>query len=116
MIIVISAIAIPVLLVMMGQSARLGVQPEQEITASNLGQALMEEIWSKDFDSITGFSNTITFGGVTFTQNVEVCNVPDSDLNDTSACSISSDYKRIRVAVSSASSSVEIITLRTNYR
>lgn len=115
MIIIISAIAIPVLLVIMGQSARLGVQPELQVTSANLGQALMEEIRSRDFASLSGFSNTITIGGVTYTQSVEVCNVPANSLDDTSACSSPSDYKRIRVSVSSSSSRVELVTLRTNY-
>lgn len=58
MIIVVAGIAIPVLLVMIGQEARLGVSPELHVTASNLGQALMEEMRAKCWDD-TAVSGSI---------------------------------------------------------
>ncbi len=50
MIIVIVAIAIPTLLVLLGQGAKQGVYAELEIVATNVGQALMEEIRSNRWD------------------------------------------------------------------
>lgn len=50
MIIVIVAIAIPALLVILGQEAKQGVNAELMISATNVGQALMEEIRSKRWD------------------------------------------------------------------
>lgn len=50
MIIVIVAVAIPTLLLLLGQGARQGVNAELEIVATNVSQALMEEIRSKRWD------------------------------------------------------------------
>ncbi len=50
MIIVIVSIAIPTLLIVLGQGARQSVDAELMISATNVGQALMEEIKSKQWD------------------------------------------------------------------
>ncbi len=50
MIIVIVSIAIPSLLIMVGQEAKFGVESELRVTAANVGQALMEEIKTKKWD------------------------------------------------------------------
>ncbi len=149
LIIVVAAIAIPVLLVMMGEKARMGVKPEVHVTASNLAHELMEEIRSRrwdetpalpttplgpegmgesktqcstgantydDIDDYNGYSETCTWAGVQYTRSVEVCYVPDLNLNDTASCNAITDYKRVRVIVSSAQAGgVELITLMTNH-
>lgn len=50
MIIVVVSIAIPTLLIVLGQGARQGVNAELEVSATNVAQALMEEIRSKRWD------------------------------------------------------------------
>lgn len=50
MIIVIISIAIPTLLIMVGQEAKFGVESEIRVTATNVAQALMEEIKTKMWD------------------------------------------------------------------
>lgn len=121
MIIVVAAISIPVLLVVMGQSARLGLNPELHVTASNLVQALMEDVVKTNrysgFGSVTPFSNTASVGGKTYNQTVTVCNVPDGNLNDTSSCSSPTKYKRVSAIVSTTgpTTQVELVTLVTDH-
>jgi len=50
MIIVVVSIAIPALLLMVGQEAKFGVESEIRITATNVAKQLMEEIKSKKWD------------------------------------------------------------------
>lgn len=52
MIIVIASIAIPTLLVLLGQQARYGVEAEIQVSETNLAQQLMEEIRSKCWDEL----------------------------------------------------------------
>jgi len=51
MIIVIVAVAIPTLLIIVGQEAKQGVEPELRVTATNVGQQLLEEIRTKCWDA-----------------------------------------------------------------
>lgn len=53
MIIVIVSIAIPALLLMVGQEAKFGVESEIRITAANVAQQLMEEIKTECFDELS---------------------------------------------------------------
>ena len=53
MIIVVVSIAIPTLLIMVGQQAKFGVDAEIRVTATNVAQALMEEIKTKCWDDPT---------------------------------------------------------------
>lgn len=147
MIIVVVSIAIPTLLIVLGQGARQGVNAELEISATNVAQALMEEIKSKNWDqnspippgaySILGIDGgetagipstyndvddynagapAVTVGGVSYTRAVQVCYVPSTNLNDTSACNTTTDYKRIQVTVSNATlGSVVLVTVMGNY-
>ena len=50
MIIVVVSIAIPTLLIMVGQEAKFGVDAEIRVTATNVAQALLEEIKTKQWD------------------------------------------------------------------
>ena len=50
MIIVVVSIAIPALLIVLGQETRQSVDAELQVSATNVGQALMEEIKSKNWD------------------------------------------------------------------
>ncbi len=50
MIIVVVAITIPALLIILGQQTKQSVNAELQISATNLGQAMMEEIRSKCWD------------------------------------------------------------------
>ncbi|MDP2166727.1 MAG: hypothetical protein Q8J64_00155 [Thermodesulfovibrionales bacterium] len=123
MIIVVAGIAIPVLVMLMGRQAQLGVNPELSVTASNLGQSLMEEIKSKSFagaGAYNGYSDAPSVGGVQYERTVEVCYVPGTDLNNTSSCGVATKYRRIKVRVSYAlpenkQSYAEIVTLMTDY-
>lgn len=155
MIIVLVAIAIPALLIILGQETKQSVDAELQISATNIGQAMMEEIRSKcwdefkttgancsgtgspgalgpngetrtactgtpstydDIDDYNGYSETCTWGGVSYTTNVQVCYVPSGNLNDISACNTTTDYKRIRVTVTNPNlGSVELVTVVTNY-
>ncbi len=159
MIIVIVSIAIPALLIVLGQGTRQSVDAELQVSATNVAQALMEEIKTECWDEThivagsctgtgTGSSlgidlvppgettgNPTTYddvddyiagvpdasvGGVTYTRTVQVCYVPDTNLNSTSPCVTASgsatDYKRIQVTVSNTTfGSVELVTLVGNY-
>ena len=158
MIIVVLAIAIPVLLIMLGQGAKQSVNAELEIAATNVGQALMEEIRSKcwdetatsvpncggivtpsaiqtdageggaggrtfctgnpnlydDVDDYNGYSETCTWGGVSYTTGVQVCYVQAAVLD---ACVAGpTDYKRVQVTVTNATvGSTVLVTVMTNY-
>lgn len=50
MVIIVVAIAVPALLILLGQGAKLGVDAELRVTATNVAQALMEEIRAKCWD------------------------------------------------------------------
>lgn len=113
LIIVVAAIAIPVLLVMMGQEARLGVYPEVQVTASNLAQSLMEETKSKAWSAIANYTDTKTVNNITFTRTAAVCYVNITDFN--TCVGGPTEYKRITVTVSSTQGRVELITLRSDY-
>lgn len=122
MIIVVAAIAVPVLLVVMGHGARLAVSPELSVSASNLAQGLMErEVFAKTYATLSSVSNSDTTGGISYTQSVSICNVPDSNLNDVSNCGQpATGYKRVTVNISfnlpeNKQSSVELVTLITNH-
>jgi len=152
MIIVVVAIAIPALLIILGQGAKQGVNAELQVSATNVAQALMEEIKSKCWDethiiagSCTGTSAggvlginggetagnpttyndvddynagvpAVTVGGVSYARTVQVCYVPSTNLNDTSACNTTTDYKRIQITVTNPTlGSVELVTVVTNY-
>lgn len=116
MIIVVVAIAIPALLIILGQEAKQSVNAELQVSATNVAQALMEEIKTKRWDenatvppySILGIDAPpdnagdpstyddvddyavgvpdVTVGGVTYSRSVQVCYVQSSDLNNTSPC------------------------------
>ena len=66
MIIVLVAVAIPAIVMMMGQSSKQSgaqsVQPELRITASNLAQGMMEEIRSKRWDELAGSAQSGVLG------------------------------------------------------
>jgi len=151
LIIVIVAIAIPALLIILGQETRQGVDAELQVKASNVAQALMEEIKTKswdenlpippgaystlgidggetagntstydDVDDYTAGVPDITVKNITFTASVQVCYVPNTNLNSTSPCQTSSgsgtDFKRIQVTVSNTTiGSVEVVTVVGNY-
>ena len=64
MIIVIVSIAIPALLIVLGQETRQSVDAELQVSATNVGQAMMEEIKTKCWDetaaSAANCSGTVT--------------------------------------------------------
>ncbi|MCX5717825.1 MAG: hypothetical protein NTW44_05840 [Nitrospirae bacterium] len=53
MIIVVVSIAIPTLLIMVGQEAKFGVDAELRVTATNVAQQLLEEIKTECFDELS---------------------------------------------------------------
>jgi MSHA pilin protein MshD len=149
LIIIIASIAIPTLLLLLGQQAKSGADAEIRVTAANVAQKFMEEIITKkwdenvpippnayttppapeagetrttctetpstydDVDDYNGYSESCTWGGISFTTDVAVCYVDPADLT---TCVGLSSYKRITVTVSNANiSPVEIVTLMTNY-
>lgn len=114
MIIVVVAIAIPALLIILGQEAKQSVNAELEIAATNVAQAKMEETKTPGFAGIgiatTPYSTTV--GGNNYSGNVTVCYVASSDLN---ACIVDpTDYKQISVTVTSPTQ-VEFVTVVANY-
>ncbi|MDP3143158.1 MAG: hypothetical protein Q8N14_04370 [Candidatus Omnitrophota bacterium] len=64
MIIVVVSIAIPTLLIVLGQGARQSVDAELQVSATNVGQAMMEEIKTKCWDD-TAASAANCSGAVT---------------------------------------------------
>mgnify|MGYP001599012373 CR=1 FL=1 len=64
MIIVVVSIAIPTLLIVLGQGARQSVDAELQVSATNVGQAMMEEIKTKCWDE-TAVSGGACTGTVT---------------------------------------------------
>ena len=85
-----------------------------------------------DVDDFTGLSNTPpkdsqgstmtnpynNMAQNTFTQAVTVCYVPGSNLNDTSTCNTTTNYKRIAVTISWGSTSgdqVQLVSVVTNH-
>ena len=78
------------------------------------------------YDDIDDYSSgvpAVTVGGVSYSRSVQVCYVPDSDLNKTSPVTnflgSGTNYKRIAVTVTAPStnwnSSVVLTTVMTNY-
>lgn len=91
MIIVVLAIAIPVLLIMLGQGAKQSVNAELEIAATNVGQAMMEEIRSKCWDEThiiagsctgTGAGGALGLNGETRTACTGASGTPYDDIDD----------------------------------
>ncbi|MGD2081147.1 MAG: type II secretion system protein [Nitrospirota bacterium] len=117
LVIVITAITIPVLVFILGQQARSTVGSEKIINAAGLAQALQEEIRSAGYaqaDTYDGYSDSKTLGKVQYTRSVSVCNVDSSDL-DTCAGS-NTGFKRIGVTVSTADlGDTTVVTLLTDY-
>ena len=116
LVIVVTAIAIPVLILLLGQQARFTVDNEKIINAATLGQALMEEIRSKGYasaDGYDGYSDTKTLGLVQYARTAAVCDVDPSDLDTCVGAPVG--YKRIQVTVSSDLGSTEIVTLLTDF-
>ena len=110
MIIIVVSIAIPALLILVGGEAGRGVEPELRITATNVGQQLLDEIMTKcwdetattaancggtvsysdlqsdsgDSDDIDDYASgvpAVSVGGISYSRRVEVCYVSDSNLN-----------------------------------
>lgn len=152
MIIVVVAIALPVIVITLGQEAKHSVDAELRVTATEAAQAIMEEIMSKgwdenspippgsyttplgseggetktacagapltydDVDDYNGYAETCSWGGINYATTVQVCYVPSTNLNDTSACNTATDYKRIQVTVTHPRiGSAELVTVMTNY-
>jgi len=118
LIMVVAAIAIPVMLMALGGQSRLSVRPEIQITQANLGQALLEEIKARGYSSAgayAGYSDTATLGGQDFQRSAEVCNVPSADPDDTANCfGAETGYRRIKVTVTGGEGSTGLITLVTD--
>ena len=76
-----------------------------------------------DIDDYSAGVPAVTVSGVSYSRSVQVCYVPDSDLNKTSPCDkllgSGTNYKRIAVTVTAPStnwnSSVVLTTVMTNY-
>lgn len=115
LVIVITAIAIPVMIYILGQQARFTVDNEKVINAALLGQELMEEIRSGGYasaDGYNGYSDTVNLGNVQYARAVTVCEVDPSDLD---ACTgLAVGYKRVRVVVTSDLGSTDVITVMTD--
>ncbi|MDP3049396.1 MAG: hypothetical protein Q8N12_08220 [Thermodesulfovibrionales bacterium] len=145
---------------MVGQEAKFGIESELRVTATNVTQALMEEIktkkWDQNspippgtasttlgpesatYDDIDDFNNlppwndttctdTVNVNNVVFTREVDVCYVNPTTLGDclgtktncTRSGATPTDYKKITVTVRAPAtnwdSSVELMTVMTNY-
>ena len=72
-----------------------------------------------DVDDYRSGVPAVNVGGVSYSRSVQVCYVPDSNLNSTSPCVTASgsgtNYKRIAVTTTSGSTSVTLTTVMTNY-
>ncbi len=115
LIIVVTAIAIPVLIFVLGQQARYTVDAEKQVAAANLGQELMEEIKSKAYSAAAaydGYSDTVVLGGVRYDRAVAVCDVDASDLETCSGST--TGFTRISVTVASDLGTTEVVTLVTD--
>lgn len=153
---IVLAIALPVLVMALGQHAGMGVDFELQTSSAQQAQALMEEIKSKcwdeyqstasdcsgagtasaalgpdgtesrtqctgtsadpfdDVDDYSGYSETCTMNGVQYTRDAEVCYVAQADLETCQGAA--SDYKRIRVAVTTAGfGTVDAVTVVTRH-
>ncbi len=91
MIIVIVAIAIPALLIILGQGTKQSVNAELEVGAANVAQALMEEIKSKCWDQThivagsctgTGAGGALGTEGESRTQCTGASVTPFNDVDD----------------------------------
>lgn len=151
MIIVLVSLSFPMLLLVLGQGVKQRVRAEIEISATQVAQAMMEEVKSKkwddnpptppgkytsppapeagesrilctgltaglpydDVDDYNGYSETCTWGGVSYTTSVSVCYVDPADLQ---TCAGLTDYKRITVTVAHATlGTVALVTVAANY-
>lgn len=116
LVIVVTAIAIPVLVFILGQQSRFTVDNEKIVNAAGLAQALQEEIRSAGYaqaDTYDGYSDTKTLGEVQYARNVSVCDV-DASAPDTCVGG-STGFKRITVAVSSDLGDTTLVTLMTDF-
>lgn len=112
LVILVTAIAIPVLIYLLGQQARFTVDSEKVINAAGLGQALMEEIRSKGYvqaDTYDGYSDTKVLSGVQYSRGVVVCYVDSSALD--TCVGGPTGFKRVEVTVSSDRGATQIVTL-----
>jgi len=144
MIILVLSVAVPVLLLALGQGAKQAVSAEIRISGANLGQALMDEIRSKRWDETavpppytnplgpeggesrtacsgtpSTFDDADDYNGYSETCNgyvksASVCYVNPADLNTCVAGT--TDYKRIRVTIDyQGTQTADLVTLITNY-
>lgn len=116
LVIIVTSIAIPVLIYLLGQQARFTVDSEKVINAAVLGQALVEEIRSEGYgqaDTYDGYSDVKTLGSVQYSRNVVVCDVDYSDL-ETCVAGLTG-FKRIAVTISTDLGDTQIVTLLTDF-
>ena len=120
-IIVISIGAIGVLTVfitgMKGAGEPLITIQAVELAQGELDQIIGEKQLTNGFASLTtGTSVCITTMLTGFTCSRDICYVPSANLNDTSACGTSTNYKRVEVSITHAAiGSLTAVTLATNY-
>jgi len=114
MIIVVVSIAIPTLLIVLGQGAKQGVDAELLVSATNVAQAQMEATLSLGFSGIASTAYSTTVGGNTYSGNVTVCYVQAAALNTCVTPPPTTDYKRISVTVTSPTQA-GLVTVVTNY-
>ena len=116
LVVVITAIAIPVLIYVLGQQARFTVDNEKVVNAALLGQDLVELVRSEGYASASvynGYADTKTLSSVQYSRSAAVCEVNPSDLEGT--CSTGTGIKRITVTVTSDLGSTQVVTLLTDF-
>jgi|GEM_PF-4065577 len=116
LIIVITAIAIPVLIYVLGQQARFTVDNEKVVNAALLGQDLVELVRSEGYataDVYNGYADTKTLSSVQYSRSAEVCEVNATDLDGT--CSLGTGIKRITVTVTSDLGSTQVVSLLADF-
>lgn len=116
MVIVVTAIAIPTLIVVMGQQARYTVDSEKIVIGTELGQELAEEIKGAGFgaaQSFDGFADVVALGGVSYSRSVSVCNVDPTDPDTCAGGPLG--FKRVSITVSSDLGSADFVTLMTDH-
>jgi prepilin-type N-terminal cleavage/methylation domain-containing protein len=115
LVIVVTAIAIPALIYVLGQQARFTVDSEKVVNGALLGQELMEDIRSEGYGSTAlyvGYTNTVTLGGVKYDLAAEVCEVDPTDLDTCTGVAVG--YRRVRVTVTSDLGTTELVTVMTD--
>jgi prepilin-type N-terminal cleavage/methylation domain-containing protein len=112
LVIVLTAIAIPVLIFILGQQARFTVDNEKVVNAALLAQGLMEEVRSDGYAAAAAYSDTVTLGGVQYDRAVTVCEVDPSDLDTCTGVAVG--YKRVSVTVTSDLGATEVVTVMTD--